>query len=102
MDVLGSLFLADEQFFGSGFALSEGIATQISLVIFQNEDKLCGTYPPRVPVGRAAPEPVSPPASSRADVLSRRREASGRAIRTIDVRYIMFVLVTMQTQMGWR
>ena len=52
------------------------------------EEKLC-TYPARSPPILEAPEPVSPPESTRAVLERRRREARGRAALMMDVRYMV-------------
>jgi hypothetical protein len=69
-DILGLLFLADVEFLGGLLALGEGISVECVSYIFLMFGAVFAwglSYPPAVPVGLEAPEPVAPSAMRRAE-----------------------------------
>ena len=69
-DVLGLLFLADVELLSGLLAFGEGITVErVSYVILTFGAVVAQglSYPPAVPVGLEAPEPVAPSAMRRAE-----------------------------------
>jgi hypothetical protein len=71
MDVLGLLFLTNEELLAGGLALGESITgrdVSISPSIVQFVKLIAFTYPPAEPVARELPEPVEPSALRSAEI----------------------------------